>query len=171
MTSRVTTITEAWGFNRPTISPLAVSRYHRLGGGDIDAAIVHEILVRQVIEQNGITEFDLSFDDKKNFVEPALLSVAEALKVGLCSEIRRLESFGKYAQADKASIVKVQPGLHQFRTSARELTLQSPRLTAAEFEKVLAPFIDTDLLYAVEGEYRVRAQSLRPSRTRLSGQP
>jgi molecular chaperone DnaK len=146
----------------PTISPLAVSRYHRLGGGDIDTAIVHEILVPQVIEQNGLSEFDLSFDDKKNFVEPALLSVAEALKVGLCSEIRRLEAFGKYANADKASIVKVQPGLHRFRTSRRELTLQSPRLTAAEFEKTLDPFLDDDKLYSVEGEYQVSCSIFAP---------
>jgi len=148
--------------NQPTISPIAVSRYHRLGGGDIDAAIVHEILVRQVIEQNGLNEFDLSFEDKKYFVEPALLSVAEALKIGLCSEIRRLESFGKYAQADKGSIVKIQPGLHRFRTSTRDLTLQSPRLTAAEFERILDPFLDTDLLYPLEGEYRVSCSIFAP---------
>jgi len=147
---------------QPTISPLAISRYHRLGGGDIDAAIVHEVLVRQVVEQNGITPFDLSFDDKKNFVEPALLSVAEALKIGLCSEIRRLESFGKYAGADRARVVKVQPGLHRFRVSSRELTLQSPRLTAAEFERLLTPFLDTDLLYPVEGEYRVSCSIFAP---------
>jgi hypothetical protein len=40
--------------------------------------------------------------------------------------------------------------------------LQSPRLTAAEFEKILGPFVDTDLLYPVEGEYRVSCSIFAP---------
>lgn len=44
-----------------SVLPLAVSRYHRLGGGDIDAAIIYEILLPQLIEQNGLGQFDLSF--------------------------------------------------------------------------------------------------------------
>jgi molecular chaperone DnaK (HSP70) len=42
------------------MAPLTVSRYHRLGGGDIDTAIVHDILVPQLMKQNNLDEFDLS---------------------------------------------------------------------------------------------------------------
>ncbi|MGC9329266.1 MAG: Hsp70 family protein, partial [Candidatus Hinthialibacter sp.] len=45
-----------------SISPLAVSRYHRLGGGDIDRAILYEVLVPQIIEQNGLSSSDLTYD-------------------------------------------------------------------------------------------------------------
>lgn len=71
------------------ISPLSISRFHRLGGGDIDAAIVYRALVDQIVEQNGLAPGELGFDDKKNFFEPALRSVAESLKIGLCRETKR----------------------------------------------------------------------------------
>ena len=47
----------------PSVAPLAVSRYHRLGGGDIDAAIIYETLLPQLREQNGLGLFDLSFEE------------------------------------------------------------------------------------------------------------
>ena len=130
------------------ISTLAVSRYHRLGGGDIDRAIVYEVLVQQLLEQNGLKATDLTFEDKKNLIEPAYLGVAEALKIGLCAEISRLESFSKYAAADKTSVTKKQPGLHVCPLNHRTLQLQSPSISAAQFEEVLKPFLDRELLYA-----------------------
>lgn len=144
------------------ISPLAVSRYHRLGGGDIDRAIVFEILLPQLLEQNKMKPHDLTFEDKKNFIEPAYLGVAEALKTGLCTEISRLESFGQYATADKTKVTKKQPGLHVCRLKDRTLELQSPSLSAAQFEKLLIPFLDRELLYARETEYRLTCSIFAP---------
>ncbi|HEY7300503.1 MAG TPA: Hsp70 family protein [Xanthobacteraceae bacterium] len=144
------------------ISPLAVSRYHRLGGGDIDRAILHEILLPQLLQQNGLRPTDLTFDDKKHFVEAAYLGVAEALKTGLCTEIIRLEGFGQYEGMDKGSIAKKQPGLHVCALKDRMLQLQSPSMSAAQFEEVLKPFLDRDLLYARETEYRLTCSIFAP---------
>ena len=144
------------------VSPLAVSRYHRLGGGDIDRAIVFDVLLPQILEQNSLKPHDLSFEDKKNFIEPAYLAVAEALKIGLCTEISRLDSFGQYAEADKTALVKKQPGLHACQLNGRTLNLQSPSLTAAQFETLLAPFLERELLYARETEYRLTCSIFAP---------
>jgi molecular chaperone DnaK len=141
---------------------LAVSRYHRLGGCDIDAAIVHEALVPELCRQNEINPADLSFDDKKLRIEPALLGLAEMLKVGLCIETSRLRSFGKYEAADKEGIMKTQPGVHHCKLGDRNLTLSSPRLTAAKFEELLRPFLDRDLLFARETEYRLTCSVFAP---------
>jgi len=144
------------------ISPLAVSRYHRLGGGDIDRAIVFEILLPQLLEQNKLGPHDLTFEDKKNFIEPAYLGVAEALKTGLCTEISRLESFDQYAKADKSTVTKKQPGLHICRLKDRTLELHSPSLSAAQFEKLLIPFLERELIYARETEYRLTCSIFAP---------
>lgn len=144
------------------VSPLAVSRYHRLGGGDIDAAIVHEVLIPQLVRENGLGPFDLAFEDKKKALEPALLGLAEALKISLCTEIARLEAFGKYDGADASAIAAQQPVTVEVRAAGRTLRLTKPRLTAAAFEALLAPFLDRDLLYARETEYRLTCSVFAP---------
>lgn len=144
------------------IAPLAVSRYHRLGGGDIDAAIVYDILIPQLLKQNELGQFDLSFEDKKKSLEPALLGIAETLKVNLCTEILQLQKFGKYDKADKAQIIKQLPGSYTYTVKKNTLTFKSPQLSAAQFEEVIKPFIDQDLLYARETEYRMTCSIFAP---------
>jgi molecular chaperone DnaK (HSP70) len=151
------------------ISPLAVSRYHRLGGGDIDAAIVHQELIPQVAEQNGLDPRSLDYDMRKRHLEPALLSVAEALKIGLCIEIARLKSFGRYDEADKSTIVKTHPGVWPCPCPGHpSLALRSPRLTADRFETLLEPFLDTRLLYARETEYHLTCSIFAPLQDALN---
>jgi len=48
----------AGGSGQFNVEHLAVSRYYRLGGGDIDAAIVHEVLIPQLCQQNDINPID-----------------------------------------------------------------------------------------------------------------
>ena len=144
------------------VETLAVSRYHRLGGCDIDTAIVHEVLIPQLCQQNDIRPTDLSYEDKKIRIEPALLGLAEMLKEGLCVEVRRLISFGKYIGADKSQTAKTQPGVHYCRLGERTFKLASPRLTAAEFEELLQPFLERDLLFARETEYRMTCSMFAP---------
>ena len=98
------------------MAPLTVSRYHRLGGGDIDAAIVHELLIPQIVSQNNLTPFDLSYEDKALCITPALLSIAESLKIGLCKEISRLMRLGRYPVGeDRKTVFKRNPGITECR--------------------------------------------------------
>ncbi|MCE5228547.1 Hsp70 family protein [bacterium] len=145
------------------ISPLSVSRYHRLGGGDIDSSILYEVLIPQIIEQNGLCAHDLDFDTKKNQLEPAFLSLAESLKIGLCSEIRTLKRFGKYDEARKSETFKIQPGVHTCKLpNGRELRIQSPRLSAIQLDTVLTPFLDSDFVFHRESEYRMTCSIFAP---------
>jgi molecular chaperone DnaK len=147
---------------RLTVTPLNVSRYHRLGGGDIDRAIIHEVLLPQLIEQNGLDLHALGFEEKRQRVQPALLAVAEALKQKLSIEFVRLQKFGRWQGIDRATGVQTQPGAYPIELKDRTLTLQSPKLSALEFEKVLAPFFDRDLLMPREDEYRVSCSIFAP---------
>ena len=150
------------------IAPLAVSRYHRLGGGDIDMAIFYEILIPQIIDQNRLTKHDLTFDDKHLVLAPTFLSVAESLKINLCLEIARLKQFGKYKGADKSEIysqlnqVFPSPKAPLKMEDGKQITLTSPRLTAEQFEKVLQPFMDKDLLSPREDQYRMTCSIFAP---------
>ena len=150
------------------IAPLAVSRYHRLGGGDIDLAIFYEILIPQIIEQNGLAKHDLTFDDKHLILAPTFLSVAESLKINLCMEITRLKQFGKFEDADKSEVysqlnqVFPSPNAPLEMEDGKLITLTSPKLTADQFEKVLQPFLDEDYLFPREDQYRMTCSIFAP---------
>ncbi len=141
---------------------LSVSRYHRLGGGDLDRAIAVEVLIPQLLEQNSLKPNALDFTAKDKFVIPALLGVAEALKIGLCREIARLKKFGHYA-AKRDSLVKKNPGVYECTLSDQTvLRLQSPTLSAIQFDQLLEPFLERDFLYARETEYVMTCSVFAP---------
>jgi molecular chaperone DnaK len=145
-----------------TITPLNVSRYHRLGGGDIDRAIIHEVLLPQLMEQNGLDPFSLDFEQKRHFVQPALLGVAEALKQKLCIEVVRLRKLGLWDKTDKGNLAQILPGSYPVKLKDRTLSLQNPKLTAQQFEDVMVPFLERDLLLPKEDEYRVSCSIFAP---------
>jgi molecular chaperone DnaK (HSP70) len=144
------------------VSPLAVSRYHRLGGGDLDRAIVHDVLIPALILENSIPSHQLDFQMKKRELEPALLGIAEQLKIKVCSEISRQSKLGRSSPAGAASIIVKQPGRHECPAGGSPYVLTNPALSAAKFEELLRPFLDTDLLYARETDYRMTCSIFAP---------
>lgn len=145
------------------VSPLSVSRYYRLGGGDIDLAILYEVLLPQILEQNNLSPNELDYDVKKNQIEPAFLSTAESLKVGLCTETTRLRKLNPDDDVDHTEITKKLPGLTtcQLR-DGREIRLQSPSLSSSQFADVLTPFLDTTFAFHRETEYRMTCSIYAP---------
>jgi molecular chaperone DnaK (HSP70) len=71
------------------VASLSVSRYNRLGGGDIDQAILYEVLLQQLLEQNGLDRHSIDFETKKSVIEPAFIGVAEQLKIGFVKRSSR----------------------------------------------------------------------------------
>ena len=142
-----------------TIAPLSVSRYCRLGGGDIDRAIVVEALLPQLMDENGLDPGSLDFDDKDRFVIPSLLGLAESLKVGLCKEIVRRQRLGR----DLEGLVRTSPGSYPCTLrSGRELLLTSPVLSAERFDGILTAFLDEDILVPHESEYYTACSIFAP---------
>jgi molecular chaperone DnaK len=143
------------------MSQIAVSRYHRLGGGDLDAAIVYEHLIPMLLKENNLGTLDFTWTEKKRGLDPQLRGTAEALKEAVCREIDRLKKFGKYDQINKNEVMARQPGIN-IHFNKRSFQLSRPTLTAAQWEKLLAPFLDRDLLYARETEFGLTQSILAP---------
>ncbi len=146
---------------RLSLSQLSVSRYHRLGGGDIDVCLVHEVLLPDLLAENNLGPGDLSWSEKKRELEPQLVGAAEALKIDLCRRISEQEKQGVYRETDKEALQVAQPPLICWAESG-ELRLSHPQLTAAAFEAVLAPFLDEAHLYARETEYQLTQSVFSP---------
>jgi hypothetical protein len=83
---------------------LATSRYHRLGGGDIDRAIVHEVLIPQVVKENGFGPWELTWADKSKRLEAALIDVAEALKIRISRLLAGADGQVRDLQAEQLTL-------------------------------------------------------------------
>lgn len=134
------------------IEAKAVSRYHRLGGSDFDAAIIHEVLIPALLKENNLPARHFEWGDRKRVLEPALRGCAEALKEGLCREIAQLHLHGRYQGADKTTIAAKQMAT-AVRVGDTEYLLAEPTLTAAKWEELLEPFLSTDLLHVRQSDF------------------
>lgn len=140
---------------RVSLANLAISRYERLGGDNIDVAIAEQILLPELLRQNGVDALDLSWAEKKNYVFPQLLPVAEALKLAICCEYASWLGFHPGQQ--------IEPNIctRQLSTSisvpasdrVRTFSLRNPTLTLQQFQQVMGPFLDKDLLYTHGTEF------------------
>lgn len=140
---------------RVSLANLAISRYERLGGDNIDVAIAEQILLPELLRQNGVDALDLSWAEKKNYVFPQLLSVAESLKLAICGEYAAWLAFHPGQ--------RIEPNIcaRQLSTSIsvpapdrlRTFSLRNPTLTLKHFQQVMAPFLDTDLLHTHGTEF------------------
>jgi molecular chaperone DnaK len=144
------------------VASRSVSRFHRLGGGDVDLAILHRVLMPQLLKENGLDEFALTFPEKTRFVTPALIAVAEALKIQMCNELWRLAQFGKLKGTPREQIVARYPAQAIVRLGNRELKLSTATMDAAQFDLALAPFLDREHLFVRSTEYRIENSVFAP---------
>ncbi|APW45806.1 Hsp70 family protein [Rhodoferax antarcticus] len=144
------------------VASRSVSRFHRLGGGDVDLAVLHQVLVPQLLKENALDDFALSFQEKTKVVTPALIAVAEALKIQMCNELWRLAQFGRITGTPREQIVARYPAQVIVRLGNRELKLASATLNAAQFDLALAPFLDREHLFVRSTEYRLENSVFAP---------
>jgi molecular chaperone DnaK (HSP70) len=137
---------------------LATSRYHRIGGGDIDRAIVHGHLIPTLLERYRLDRTAVAFADKRRRFEPVLLPVAEQLKRALCQRLRAQRDDGD----DASAVEVVSAGDHCIEWNHRELFLSDARLDEATFEKLLRPFMDPHPDKAASDEFVERDSVFRP---------
>jgi len=137
---------------------LGTSRYHRLGGGDIDRAIVHDVLIPKLLKQNGVDRYAMSWDDKRRRIEPQLLSVAERLKVVLSNRMGeyRAASAG-ITDAMESSSVDV-----TIDWNGRALKLERPSLSVVELHTLLKLFLDPDPPPEAGDEFVQRSSMFAP---------
>lgn len=148
--------------DRPSIALRSVSRFHRLGGGDLDRAILHEVLLPQILEQNGLPEHAFDYATKKSVIEPAFMGYAEDLKITMSKHLQEMLDDGRLRYANLRRVRVKVAGSHSCIVNGKEITFTSPCMTAEQFNRILQPFLDTDLLYARETEYRLTSSVFAP---------
>ena len=140
----------------------ATSRYHRIGGGDIDRAIVHEHLIPQLLERHNLTRTSFSWKQKRQVIEPQLLPLAERLKIALCQRLADLRG-----KADAENVDVIAAGECEIVVDDSSLFLESPSLTREVFLRLLKPFLDPEPPPESGDEYVQRGSIFSPIRHAL----
>lgn len=144
------------------ITPRAVSRYYRLGGSDIDRSILYNLLLPKFFSENNLTEYDFDYDVKRNELEPQLINVAEVLKIDLCKKLSKKEMFKKVSEQQREQMVADYPQKVRVLVDSKEYFFTSPKISLLEFEKILEPFLDEDILYPIEGDFTYSCSIFSP---------
>lgn len=145
------------------VSSRAVSRYHRLGGADIDRAIVHQVLIPELARQNATDPDDWDYETRKEQLEPQLLATAEQLKHGLCELLSHRQAHGAELGAVLADTIRTYPGIQTLRLAdGTSLALRSPALDGVRFAELMMPFLDEESLQADEDEYTLSCSIFAP---------
>lgn len=137
---------------------LATSRYHRLGGGDIDRAIVHDVLIPQLLAGHDMQEWDVSWATRSHELENQLLDTAERLKIALNMKLTEYRSAGMDAPADLA-VTSVDM---QVECDGKHLSFKQPSLSVSAFDKLLVPFLDPEPVPEAGDEYVLRNSIFAP---------
>jgi molecular chaperone DnaK len=136
---------------------LGTSRYHRLGGGDLDRAIVHDVLIPALLAENKLERWDVSWHEKRKQLEPVLLGVAERLKVRLSQQLASEGPDPAMRVSAPTQTLDVEIG-----GVARRLTLTQPTLTLAVFNLLLKSFLDPQPPPEAGDEYVQRSSIFSP---------
>ena len=152
------------------LSRKGVSRFHRIGGSDIDLAIAHEVLLPQLMEQNGMKAMDIDFRRKRDQLLPPLAAAAEQLKKSLSDRIAQLQALNQFDENDPqlASSLPTAIEVNTKHPDFGVVKLTKPTLTLQELRKAIAPFLDPFALEPVGNEYFQASSIFSPIRDSLA---
>ncbi len=119
---------------------LAISRFEKLGGDDIDKHIVHTWLKHLFYEASGRKEREWSFAERQHSIWSQLSKIAELLKIRFCEELEAILQ-GEWDE-QKASKVIVSIPTQFVGTTQGQIELSNLKLDWKTFSEVIAPFID-----------------------------
>lgn len=147
-----------------TVARKGVSRFHRIGGSDIDAVIAHDVLMPQLMEENGIGPFELNYKHKRDYVLPALTSLAEQLKKKVSDEAQRRRQLGTF-DPDDPSVRVTLPVPFEVDTGRADrgiVTLAQPALSLQQWRLVSKRFLNATLVAPAIEEYYQAASIFAP---------
>ena len=137
------------------VASKGVSRFHRIGGSDIDDVIAFEVLLPKFLAQNEIQPFELNYKQKRDNILPVLASLAEVLKKKLSDKVNMQKKLGQFDEKDGSLSVSL-PAPTQINTGHDDygiLQLNEPSLTLGEVKPSVDRFLNSAWIQQQEGEY------------------
>ncbi len=121
---------------------IAISKFEKLGGNDIDRLIAVDVLLPQLLDGSGLSATDFRTRELKHLIIPKLLAAAERLKIKI-SEAISLQSTTKILPELALSKDYISLGTRiEIETRKGVLTIDEPQLTFQQFAEINAIFTE-----------------------------
>lgn len=119
---------------------IAISRFEKLGGDDIDKLIAVDVLLPQLLNGSGLSVEDFRTREMKELIIPKLVPAAETLKIQVSEAISLLTSTKAISEFTSANeIISIGKGV-EIETSKGLLILEEPKLSFKEFAQIVSVF-------------------------------
>lgn len=125
---------------------IAISRFSKCGGDDIDRRIAKEVLLPQLLEQMGIKEDSLRENQRLRLVS-GLRKTAEALKIEACTRVGDKMTNGVLPAISNSEEEITLNSDFAFRYERQLVTLHNPKMTLARFNDIMKAFLKKNYSY------------------------
>jgi len=123
---------------------IAISKFDKIGGDDIDKLIVIDILLPQLFEGSDLKKDDFLTVELNELIIPKLLTYAERLKISICEKVSlQLESKNIQSLMKSKDLITLGDVIN-IDTNKGQLTLIEPKITISNFHKIILTFISEE---------------------------
>jgi len=124
-----------------TLNNIAISRFEKLGGDDIDNHIVHSYLKEQFYEVSGYKEKEWSYAERQYRIWSQLSKIAELLKTRFSEELEAVSQMTSW-DMEKIKDISISIPPQTVDTTRGDIVMPDLRLNWETFNDILLPFID-----------------------------
>ncbi len=131
---------------------IAISRFCKLGGDNIDQLIAVQYLYPQLLRENNLKENDFKTAEKQRIIAK-LLKYAELLKIKICDNIAlKMAKRTLPEQSNCGDVVALNKPI-EVDTRLSLLTLSVPQLSYSEFNEAMNSFLNVNKLSILGANY------------------
>lgn len=136
---------------------IAISKFEKLGGDDIDRLLAIDILLPQILAESNFKIKDFRNREIYDLIVPKLLPAAERLKILICEKATLMRTTMSVEEISQSrEFIKIGTSVN-IKTSKGELILSEPKMNIKGFADVMGLFTDDNLFNAIsriDNEYK-----------------
>jgi len=124
-----------------TLKNIAISRFEKLGGDDIDIHIVHNYLKEQFYRVSGYDEKEWSYAERQYSVWSQLSKIAELLKIRFCEDLEAVSQMASW-DMEKINNLSISIPPQTVNTTRGDISMPDLKLNWETFNDLIQPFVD-----------------------------
>jgi molecular chaperone DnaK (HSP70) len=150
-----------------TLKNIAISRFEKLGGDDIDNHLVHKYLKEQFYEVSGYEEKEWSYAERQYRIWSQLSKIAELLKIRFSEELEAVSQMTTW-DMEKLKDISISIPPQTVNTSRGDIVMPDLWLNWETFNDLLQPFIDPTCSQNENREYYTITSIFSPIKDALN---